>query len=123
MQKLVTKALGPYSLFVAAPINTRPIYFSGVVGLDQTAGAITAKSFEEEVHVLFTNLNANLDAAGVRKQDITKTVVYLTDMKRFDDLNKAFAEYFEGHKPARSTVEVRGLPKNAQVEIDVTAHV
>lgn len=123
MQKVPTIALGPYSIFFQAPVNTRPVYLSGVIGLDQKSGAITADSFEAELVTLFANLDANLEAAGVKKNQITKAVVYLTEMKRFDALNKAYAEYFEGHKPARSCVEVRGLPKNAQAEIDVTAHI
>ena len=120
--KQVIKSLGPYSQFIFPPANSKPVYFSGVVGINQETNSITAKTFEEELRTVFQNLDTNFAAAGIQKTNVIKVTVYLTDMERFDELNKIYAEYFDGHKPCRVCIAVSAIPKKAQVELDVTVH-
>jgi len=62
-----------------------------------------------------------LDSEGLGFEDIVKTTIYLTDLNDFSKMNEVYAEMLEGNKPARSTVEVSGLPLNAKIEIDCVA--
>ena len=117
----IPKTIGPYSLFVKTHPNKQPVYFAGVVGSNIETGNIDAKTFKEEVEQAFKNLQIHLDLAGVSKNDIVKSTCFLTGMEKFDEMNKSYAEYFQDHKPARSTVAVKALPKGANFEIEVIA--
>ena len=70
---------------------------------------------------MFANLKAVLAAVGTSLQQVVKTTVYLADMSDFAQMNEVYARHFGAHKPARSTVQAAGLPRNARVEIDVIA--
>ncbi len=120
MQRIPT-TIGPYSLFVRTQPNKSPVYFAGVVGSNAETGNIEAKTFKEEAEQAFKNLQIHLDLAGVSKNDVVKATCFLTAMEQFDEMNKAYADYFQGHKPARSTVAVKALPKGAKFEIEVLA--
>ncbi len=76
---------------------------------------------QAQTHQVFQNLKAVLEAAGASLETVVKATVFIKNMDEFAQLNEVYAEYFNVHKPARSTVEVARLPKDALVEIEVVA--
>jgi 2-iminobutanoate/2-iminopropanoate deaminase len=112
------KAIGPYSQAVKA---NGLVYTSGQIALDPATGNLVDESFEAQVHRVFRNLEAVLREAGSDFSKVLKATVYLTDLGNFQVLNTIYADYFGTHKPARTTVEVKGLPKGGAVEIDLVA--
>ncbi len=112
------KAIGPYSQAVKA---NGLVYTSGQVALDPATGNLVEGSFEDQVHRVFRNLEAVLREAGSNFSLVLKATVFVTDLGNFQTLNTIYAQYFGDHKPARTTVEVKALPKGAQVEIDLVA--
>lgn len=112
------KAIGPYS----QGITTDGLVFSaGQVALDPKSGELVGKTTAEQTEQVIANLKAVLAAAGTSLGNVVKTTVYLADMADFAQMNEVYAKHFGTHKPARSTVQAAGLPKNARVEIDVIA--
>lgn len=111
-------AIGPYSQGIRA---NGFVYTSGQIPLDPATGNLVGGSFEDQVHRVFRNLEAILSAAGTGFSRVIKATVYVTDLKNFGALNSIYASYFGEHKPARTTVEVSALPKDATVEIDLIA--
>jgi 2-iminobutanoate/2-iminopropanoate deaminase len=112
------QAIGPYSQAVKVHGY---VYTSGQIALDPATGTLIEGSFEDQVHRTFRNLQAILRAAGSDFSRVLKATVYVTDLKNFGALNTIYASYFGDHKPARTTVEVPALPKEAAVEIDLVA--
>lgn len=112
------KAIGPYSQAIKA---NGLLFTSGQVALDPATGNLLEGSFEDQVHRVFRNLEAVLRQAGSSFAHVLKATVFVTDLGNFQTLNTIYAQYFGEHKPARTTVEVKGLPKGAQVEIDLIA--
>ena len=112
------KAIGPYS----QAIETESFVFTaGQVALDPKSGELVGRTTAEQTEQVFANLKAVLSAAGTSLQNVVKTTVYLADMADFAQMNEVYAKQFGAHKPARSTVQAAGLPRNARVEIDVIA--
>ena len=114
-------ALGPYSQAVVAG-NT--LYCSGQVPLDPTTGALVPGGIREQTLRVLENLTAVLQAAGSGMAHVVKTTVYLKNISDFAVMNEVYATYFapEGVvPPARSTVEIARLPKDALIEIDLIA--
>jgi 2-iminobutanoate/2-iminopropanoate deaminase len=114
------KAIGPYSQAVR---SGNVLYTSGQIPLDPVTNELLTGSFDSQVRRVFDNLAAVLAAAGTDFAHVVKATVYLTDLANFQELNGIYAEYFGDHKPARSTVGVAQLPKDATVEIDLIAEV
>jgi 2-iminobutanoate/2-iminopropanoate deaminase len=112
------KAIGPYS---QAILVGNWLYTSGQVGLDPATGALVSSDFGAQVRRVFENLKTVLAGAGMDFQHVVKATVYLTDMANFQTLNGVYAAFMGDHKPARTTVAVAGLPKDALVEIDLVA--
>jgi 2-iminobutanoate/2-iminopropanoate deaminase len=112
------KAIGPYSQAVT---GGGFLFASGQVPLDPATGELVAGGFEAGVERVFDNLEAVLQAAGLSLDDVVKTTVYLLRMADFASMNAVYARRFGNHRPARSTVAVAELPKDAQIEIDVIA--
>ena len=110
-------AIGPYSQGVIAG---NMFYSSGQIPLTP-AGELVEGTIEEQAHQVFANLKAVLAEAGSSLGQVVKTTVFIKDMNDFVALNEVYASYFGDHKPARSTVEVARLPKDAKVEIEVIA--
>lgn len=110
-------AIGPYSQ--AVEVNGF-IYTSGQIGLDEK-GVMVAGDVENQTHQVMKNLFYVLEAAGSHFNDVIKTTIFLADMNDFEKVNKIYAHYFGTHKPVRSTVAVKTLPKNALIEIDCIA--
>ena len=112
------KAIGPYSQAIA---TDNLVFTAGQVALDPKSGEMVGRSAGEQTEQVFANLKAVLAAAGTSLASVVKTTVYLADMADFTQMNEVYAKHFGTHKPARSTVQAAGLPKNARVEIDVIA--
>lgn len=112
-------AIGPYSQGV---ISGDMFYSSGQIPLTP-AGELVEGSIVDQAHQVFANLQAVLVEAGSSLEGVIKTTVFIKDMNDFAALNEVYASYFGDHKPARSTVEVARLPKDAKVEIEVIAKI
>jgi 2-iminobutanoate/2-iminopropanoate deaminase len=115
--KEAPEAIGPYSQAIQA---NGLIYTSGQIALDEK-GVMAANDVENQTHQVMKNLFYVLEAAGAHFNDVIKTTIYLVDMDDFDKVNSIYAHYFGIHKPARSTVAVKSLPKNALIEIECIA--
>ena len=114
-------AIGPYSQAVK---TEGFLYTSGQVALDPSTGQLVSGGIVEQTTRVLENLKAVLAAAGCNLHDIVKTTVFLKDMNHFAAMNEVYGRYLapEGVvPPARSTVEVSRLPKDALVEIEVIA--
>ncbi len=115
--KEAPEAIGPYSQ--AVKVNGF-IYTSGQIPL-MPDGTMETKDIEHQTHQVMKNIYYVLETADAHFNDVIKTTIYLTNMDDFDKVNKIYAHYFGLHKPVRSTVAVKALPKNAMVEIDCIA--
>lgn len=113
-------AIGPYSQSIS--LGTL-LFTSGQVGLDPKTADLVPGGFEAQTRQVFANLTAVLASAGCGWSDVLKAVVFLADMGDFPTLNRIYAETMGSHKPARSTVQVAGLPKGALVEIELVARI
>jgi 2-iminobutanoate/2-iminopropanoate deaminase len=112
------KALGPYS----TAIQTEQFVFcSGQTGIDPATNELVGEDVESQTRQVLTNLKNVLEASGSSLSLVVKTTVFLRDMADFPKMNAIYAEFFPKNPPARSTIAVAGLPKNAQVEIEATA--
>lgn len=111
------QAIGPYSQAILAD---GIIYTSGQIALLPN-GEILEGNVIEQTHQVLKNLTAVLSEAGATLNDVVKTTIFLADMSDFSKVNEVYAEYFGGHKPARSTVAVKTLPLNVGVEIECIA--
>lgn len=110
-------AIGPYSQGVRIGDM---VYLSGQLGVDPVSGKMAA-GVEAQTAKVFANIAAILEAAGLGLADIVKTTVFLKDMNDFAAMNAVYANSLAEPFPARSTVEVARLPKDALVEIEVIA--
>ncbi len=112
------KAIGPYS---QAIMSSPFLYTSGQIGLDPATGALVEGGIEAQATQVFHNLEAILQAAQMSFQDVVKTTIFLTDLDDFGCVNKIYERYFGPTFPARSTVQVCRLPREAVIEIEVVA--
>ena len=112
------QAIGPYS---QALVSGDLLFVSGQIPLDPATGDLVSGGIEQAVERVFDNIQAILGAAGATLDDVVKTTVYLVLMSDFAAMNAVYARRFGSHRPARSTVAVAQLPKDAAVEIDVIA--
>ena len=108
-------AIGPYSQATRAG-NT--VFFSGQIPLDPATGALVEGDIEVQARRAFDNLKAVAEAAGGSLGQIVRLGLYLTDLGEFAKVNAVMQEYFSAPFPARSTIEVSGLPKGAGFEVD-----
>ncbi len=111
-------ALGPYSQAIKVG---NLVYTSGQIGIDPATGELVSWQLREQAHQVFKNLQGVLEAAGMSLQQVVKTTVFLAHMSDFAEMNGIYADYFGDNRPARSTVEVARLPKDALIEIEVIA--
>ena len=112
------KPIGPYSQAIKAGGF---VYLSGQVALDPKTGELSGAEIRQQTERVFENIRGILEAAGVNLHHVLKTTVFLKDMNDFAAMNEVYARYFTAAPPARSTVEVSRLPKDALVEIEVVA--
>ena len=112
------RAVGPYSQAVAAG---NLLFVSGQLPLHPQSGEIVGNDITAQTRQSIENIRAVLSAAGVSLADVVKTTVFLQNMGDFARMNEVYQQYFGDSSPARSTVEVAKLPKNALVEIESIA--
>jgi len=115
--KEAPEAIGPYSQGV---IVNNLFFSSGQIPLKPNGELVTG-DIEAQVHQVFANLKAVLESAGASLETVVKTTVFIRRMEDFPKVNEVYASYFTDHWPARSCVEVSGLPKDVDVEIEVIA--
>jgi 2-iminobutanoate/2-iminopropanoate deaminase len=107
--------IGPYSQAMAAGGF---VFFSGQIALDPATGILRGDTIAEQARLALRNLKAVLDAAGLSTAALVKTTVFLRSMADFAAFNAIYEEELAGAKPARSVVEVAGLPRGALIEIE-----
>lgn len=108
-------AIGTYSQ--AVKIGTT-VYLSGQIPLVPETMQFISENFRDQAVQVFKNLKAVCEAAGGELQDMVKVQIYLTDLGQFAVVNEVMADFFREPYPARAAIEVKGLPKGAQIEID-----
>ncbi len=111
-------AIGPYSQAVKCG---NMLYCSGQIPLDPATGEMVTGDAAIQAGQVMHNIEAMLAAAGIGFDDIVKTTIYLVDMADFAAVNEVYGSRFTAHKPARSTVAVKSLPRGALLEIEVIA--
>lgn len=111
-------AIGPYSQAIRCG---QFVYTSGQIALDPTTGELVGEDVQAQTHRALQNLQAVLNSAGTSLASVIKTTVFLTRMSDFQAMNAVYASYFSSPAPARSTVAVAELPRQALVEIECIA--
>jgi 2-iminobutanoate/2-iminopropanoate deaminase len=112
------KAIGPYSQAVWAGDL---LFCAGQIPLDPATGNVVAGGIAEQTTRVLDNIRGLLKSQGLDSGNVVKTTVFLSDMNNFAAMNEIYARYFAKEPPARSTVQVARLPKDALVEIEVVA--
>lgn len=110
-------AVGTYSQGVGV---NGTYYFSGQIGIDPKTNQL-CESFNSQLNQIMKNIDGLLNSQGLSRSNIIKTSIFLTDLKNFSAVNEAYIQFFKAPYPARSTVEVSALPKEALIEIEVIA--
>jgi len=112
------KPIGPYSPAIRAG---NLLFISGQVGFNPATGALVDGDIAAQTDQVMLNIGTLLQAAGTDFAHVVRTTVYLADMNEFAQMNEVYARYVVDPPPARSTVQVARLPRDARVEIDVIA--
>jgi 2-iminobutanoate/2-iminopropanoate deaminase len=112
------RAIGPYSQAIKA---NGFVFASGQIALDPATMEIIEGGVREQTEQVLKNLTAVLEASGSSLNKVVKTTVFLADMNEFAAMNEVYGSFFNEVPPARSTVEVKRLPRDVRVEIDVIA--
>ena len=113
-------AIGPYSQGIRAGSF---IFLSGQIPLVRDTGKFAEGLIREQTEQVIVSIKALLASQGLGLDDVVKATVYLADMNEFAAMNEVYARHFTGTPPARSTVQVARLPRDAKVEIEVIAQV
>lgn len=111
-------AIGPYSPAVRAGAL---LFISGQIAIDPASGSFVAGDIRAETRQVLENIGALLKAGGLDYSAVVRTTVFLADMNDFAAMNEVYGGYFRAPYPARATVQVARLPRDARVEIDVIA--
>jgi 2-iminobutanoate/2-iminopropanoate deaminase len=111
-------AVGPYSQAIAVG-NT--LYCAGQIPLDPATGDLVAGGVAEQTTRVLENVGGVLRANGMDYTHVVKATVFMTNLAHFGEMNAVYEKYFSAPYPARSTIQVAGLPRGAQVEIEVIA--
>lgn len=114
------KAIGPYSQAIQVG---QLIFCAGQTPIDPATNTLVEGDIETQTRRVLQNLSAVLQAAGSSLDKVVKTTVFLFDMNDFQRMNAAYAEFFPNNPPARSTIQVARLPRDARVEIELIATV
>lgn len=109
------QAIGPYSQAIRA---NDVVYFSGQIPLDPATMTLVGGGINEQAERVFLNMRAVAEAANASLNDIVKLTIYLTDLNDFSVVNAAMMRFFAEPYPARTTIQVSALPKEALVEVD-----
>jgi len=119
-KRRVVKTGPPNGIFSPAIITGDLVYTSGQIGIDAKTGQL-AEGFEAQLEQVFKNLATVLEASGSSLEHVVKATVFLSDMNDYNTLNELYKKQFKGDPPARTTVQVARLPRDAKVEIEVVA--
>lgn len=111
-------AIGPYSVAVS---TDSLVFISGQLGLDKATGNLVAGGIQAQTRKALENMKAILESAGLSMENVVKTTVFMLDIGQFLEMNAVYAEFFTNDFPARSAIQVAGLPKNGIVEIEAIA--
>ena len=111
-------AIGPYSQGIRA---NGFIFFSGQIPLNPFSGEVVLGDIAVQVELVMNNIEALLTASGTGFQNVVKTTIFLTSLADFSVVNEIYGRRFTGDPPARSTVEVKALPKGVAIEIEIIA--
>ena len=111
-------AIGPYSQAIQAG---NLLFCSGQIPLDPVSGEVVDGDVRRQAEQVMENIAAVLSAAGAGFNDVVKATVFLVEMGDFGAVNEVYGRYFSNHKPARSTVAVKALPRGVLLEIEVIA--
>lgn len=112
------RAIGPYSQGIRAG---QWLFVSGQVPIDPSSGQLVTGDIAAQTHQVFRNIGEILKAGSASFDHVVRTTVFLADMDDFAAMNGVYASYFGAPAPARATVQVARLPKDASIEIDVIA--
>lgn len=123
MHKIVSTPLAPVPIgpYSQAVVSSGFLYSSGQIALDPATGIFANGTIEEETAIVMANIKAVLEAENLDFSAIVSTNIYLKNMDDFAVVNEVYSRYFNGNFPARTTIEVSRLPKNAHVEISFIA--
>ncbi len=110
----------PNGIFSPAIVTGDLVYTSGQIGIDSKTSQL-AEGFEAQLEQVFKNLETVLEASGSSIDHVVKATVFLADMNDYNKLNELYPKRFKGDPPARTTVQVARLPRDARVEIEVVA--
>lgn len=111
-------AIGPYSQAIE---HGDLVFCSGQIGIDPLSGKLVDGEIEVETRRVLENLREVLKAAGLKFANVVKTTVFLVDLGEFEIVNRIYGEHFNAPYPARSTIQVSALPRDARVEIEAIA--
>lgn len=122
-KKIITTAnapapIGPYNQAVFADDT---LYISGQIPINPQTGELNNATLQDETRQCMKNLEAILQEAGLNFSNVVKSTIFITDMKKFGEINDIYGEYFTADAPARETVQVAALPKFVNVEISMIA--
>lgn len=112
------KAIGPYSQGVMVG---EFLFLSGQLPMDPSTGEMVGGDIEGQTRRVLDNMRGILESQGLSLESLIKTTIFLTDMRNFSKVNEVYGSYFSDNAPARSTVEVSGLPRGATIEIEAIA--
>lgn len=116
--KKAPSAIGPYSQAIRVE---NLLFLSGQISINPETNEFIDGDIEIQTEQILKNIKAILEAGSSSLENVVKVTIYLQDMKDFNLVNKIYSKYFEDSLPARATVEVSNLPKNAKLEIDAIA--
>lgn len=112
------KPIGPYSQAIRAG---NFIFLSGQIPIDPSTGEMIKGDIRQQTRQVLENIKGVLESQGLNMEDVVKVTIFLKNMGNFSLVNKVYATYFPSFPPARSTVEVAKLPRNAEIEIEAIA--
>lgn len=110
--------IGPYSQMI---VYGNHIYFSGIIALNRAGTALEGATIEEQTKRVLDYIGAGLASQGLSYEDVLSSTVYMQDLNEFAGMNAVYAQYFTKDPPARATIQVARLPRDAKIEIAVIA--
>lgn len=123
MRQAVTTAAAPHAIgpYSQAVVVGSMVFVSGQIPLDPESGQMVAGDITAQTHQVLKNLSAILTAAESSLDQVVRTTIFLADLSDFTVVNEVYGRYFEAPSPARTTVQVSRLPRDARIEIDAIA--
>jgi len=112
------KAIGPYSQAIQAGGF---LFLSGQIPIDPKTGELIKGDIRQQTRQVLENMKGLLESEGLEMKDVVKVTVFLKDLGSFSQMNEVYATYFSSFPPARSTVEVANLPRDAGIEVEAIA--